>query len=88
MDGVNTLAYLSSKMKYSSVINYYQTVILYHNVKVCIVAGWSDSLVSQTVKGIKNSQSTSEDVKDPLDLNKLGRMYRQVDTKSHMDLLV
>ena len=55
-------------MKYSLVINYYQTVIFYHNVKGCIVAGWSASLVSQTVKGIRNSQNTMDDVKDPLDL--------------------
>ena len=81
------LAYLSSKIKYSSVINY-QTVIFYHNVKGCIVAGWSDSLVSQTMKHIKNSQCANEDVKDPLDLKKLGSMYRQADTKSHMGLLV
>ena len=75
-------------MKYSSVINYYQTVILYHNVKGCTVARWSDSLVSQTVLGISNSQGTHEDVKDPLDLKKLGKMYRQVDMKTHMGLLV
>ena len=29
-----------------------------------------------------------EDVKDPLDLQKLGKMYRQADTKTHMGLLV
>ena len=52
-------------MRYLSVINYYQTVIFYHNVKGCIIAGWSDSLVSQTVKGIRNSQNTMDDVKDP-----------------------
>ena len=73
-------------MKYSSVINYYQTVIFYHNVKGCIIAEWSDSLVSQRVKG--NSQSALEDVKDPLVLKKLGKMYRQADTKTHMGLLV
>ena len=57
-------------------------------MKGCIVAGWSDSLVSQTVKGIKNSQNAPEDVKDPLDLKKLGKMYRQADTKKRMGLVV
>ena len=53
-----------------------------------MVAGWSDILVAQTVKGIKNSQKTPDDVKDPLDLKKLGKMYRQADTKTHMGLIV
>ena len=56
-------------MKYSPVINYYQTVF-YHNIEGHKVADWSDSLVFQTVKGIKNSQNSLEDVKDPLDLKK------------------
>ena len=75
-------------MKYSSVINYYQTVIFFHKVKGHSVAGWSDILVSQTVKGIKNSQKNPEDVKDPLTLTNLGKMYRKADTKTHMDLMV
>ena len=75
-------------MKYSSIIDYYQTVIFYHNVKGSIVAGWSDSLVSQIIKGIRNSQDTMEDVKDPLDLKKLETMYRKADTKTHMGLLI
>ena len=29
-----------------------------------------------------------DDVKDPLDMEKLGKMYRQADTKSHMGLVV
>ena len=57
-------------------------------MKGFIVAGWSDSLVSQIVKGIKNSQNAPEDVKDPLDLKNLGKMYRQADTKNHMGLVV
>ena len=76
--------FLSEKMRYSLVINYYQTVILYHNNKGHKVAGWSDNLVSQTVKGIKNSQGSPEDVKDPLDLRKLEQMYRQAETKSSL----
>ena len=75
-------------MKYSSVINYYQTVIFFHKVKGHSVAGWSDILVSKTVKGIKKSQKIPEDVKDPLTLKKLGKMYRKADTKTHMGLLV
>ena len=42
-------------MKYTSIVNYYQAVIFYHNVKGLPVAGWSDKLLSQTFKGIKNT---------------------------------
>ena len=52
------------------------------------MAGWSNSLISQTVKGIKNSQMAPEDVKDPLNLKHLEQMYRKVDTKSGMGLLI
>ena len=82
------LAYLSNIMKYSSVINYYQTVIFFNKVKGHSVAGWSDILVSQTVKGIKNSQKILDDVKDPLTLKHLEKMYRKAVTKTHMGLMV
>ena len=82
------LAYLSNIMKYSSVINYYQTVIFFHKVKGHTVAGWSDILVSQTVKGIKNSQKIPDDVKDPLTLKNLQKMYRNANKKTHMGLMV
>ena len=82
------LAYLSNVMKYSSVINYYQTVIFFHKVKGYSVAGWSDMLVSQTVKGIKNSKKNPQDVKDPLTQKHLEKMYRKANTKAHMGLLV
>ena len=78
------LAYLSNVMKYLSVINCYQTVIFFHKVKGYSVAGWSDMLVSQTVKGIKNSQKIPEDVKDPLTQKHLEKMYRKANTKTHM----
>ena len=52
------------------------------------VAGWSDILVSQTVKGITNSQKIMDDVKDPLTLKNVGKMYRKADTKTHMGLMV
>ena len=82
------LAYLSNVMKYSSVINYYQTVIFFHKVKGYSVAGWSDMLVSQTVKGIKNSKKIPDDVKDPLTQKHLEKMYRKANTKTHMGLMV
>ena len=47
--------FLSKSMRYSSVINYYQTVIFYHNIKGRLVANWSDPMLSQTVKCIKKS---------------------------------
>ena len=67
--------------------SYREKLIFDHNVNGHHVAGWSDSLVSQTVKGIKNSQNSPEDGKDPLDLNKLEKIYRKVDHKSSMGLL-
>ena len=45
-------------------------------------------LVSQTVKGIKNSQNIPQDVKDPLTQKHLEKMYRKANTKAHMGLLV
>ena len=60
-------------------INYYQTVILYHNIKGYNVAGLSDKLVAQTVRGIKMSQNYSEDAKDPFDYRMLEKMYRKVE---------
>ena len=35
-------------------------------VKVRVVANWSDPMLAQTVKGIKNVETVPEDVKDPL----------------------
>ena len=63
------VTYLSRIMRYSSIINYYQTIIFYHNVKGRSVASWSDVLLSQTVKGINKSERTPEDVKDALTSN-------------------
>ena len=60
------VAFLSNSMRYSSVIDNYQTVIFYHNVKGSLAANWSDPKLSQTVKGIKNLETIPEDVKDPL----------------------
>ena len=52
------------------------------------MAGWSNNLISQTVKEIKNSQVASKDVKDFLNLKHVDQMYRKVDTKSGMGLLI
>ena len=57
------LAFLSKSMRYSSVINYYQTVIFYHYIKGRAVASWSDPMLAQTVKGITNLETVPEDVK-------------------------
>ena len=42
--------------RYSSVINYYQTVICYHNIRGIKVTDWSDPVFAQTIKGIKKSE--------------------------------
>ena len=65
-------------MRYSSVINYYQTVIFYNNIKGRLVANWSDPMLSQTVKGIKNLETVPEDVKDTLTEKHLGIMFGNV----------
>ena len=67
------VAYLSNSMRYSSVINFYQTVIFYHNVRGSPVTNWTDPMLSQTVKGIKNMETTPEDV-NPFDPGPLGGM--------------
>ena len=66
-------------MKHSSIINYYQSVIFYHQIKGKPVANWSDEMLSKTCKGIKNSQKEGPDVKDPLRSKHLEKMYRKVD---------
>ena len=54
------MSFLAKTMRYSSVINYYQTVIFYHNVNGKIVANWSDPLLAQTVKGMKKTRVSSQ----------------------------
>ena len=76
------ISYLSKFMKYTSIVNYYQAVIFYHNIKGLPVAGWSDKLLSQTFKGIKNSNPYVDNTKDPIRPEHLDLMYRQVDMDS------
>ena len=82
------VAYLSNSMRYSSVINYYQTVIFYHNVRGSPVTIWTDPMLSQTVKGIKNMETTLEDVKDPMTEKHLGMMFSNVKVKSEFSVLI
>ena len=76
--------FLSKSMRCSSVINYYQNVIFNHNIKGRLVANWSDPMLSQTVKGIKNL----EDVKDPLTEKHLGIMFENVNVKNEFGILI
>ena len=69
-------------MKYTSIVNYYQAVIFSHNVKGLPVAGWSDKLLSQTCKGIKNSNPYVDEAKDPIRPEHLDIMYRKVNMAS------
>ena len=80
--------FLSKSMRYSSVINYFQTVIFYHNIKGRLVANWSDPMLSQTVKGIKNLETVPEDVKDPLTEKHLGIIFENVKVKNEFYVLV
>ena len=82
------LFFLSKSMRYSSVINYFQTVIFYHNIKGRLVANWSDPMLSQTVKGIKNLETVLEDVKDPLTEKHLGIIFENVKVKNEFYVLV
>ena len=82
------VAFLSKAMRYSSVVNYYQTVIFYHNLKGKPVAGWSDPMLAQTVKGIKNLEQIPEDVKDPLKEEHLYKMFQKVNVRKEFDILV
>ena len=85
---VNIISYLSKYMKYTSIVNYYQAVIFYHNIKGLPVAGWSDKLLSQTIKGIKNSNQYVDNTKDPIRPEYLDIMYRQVDMDSYYCLTI
>ena len=82
------VAYLSDSMRYSSVINYYQTVIFYHNVRGSPVTNWADPMLSQTVKGIKNLETTPEDVKDPVTEKHLIKMFSNVKVKNEFGVLI
>ena len=75
-------------MRYSSVVNYYQTVIFYHDIKGRAVARWSDPMLAQTVKGIKNLETVPEDVKDPLTEKHLKLMFREVIVKSEHCMII
>ena len=55
--------FIAKIRRYSSVINYYQMMVFYHNVKGRKVANGSDVHLAHTVKGITNSETSPEDVK-------------------------
>ena len=81
------VSFSTEKMRYSSVINYYQTVIFYHNIKGIRVTGWSDPIFAQTIKGIKKSENVPLDEKDPLTESNLEVMFKNVSVKKEfMDL--
>ena len=82
------MAYLSNSMRYSSVINHYQMVIFYHNVRGSPVTNWTDPMLSQTVKGIKNLETTPEDVKDPVTERHLSMMFSNVKVKNEFSVLI
>ena len=88
------MSFLAKKMHYSSVINYYQTVIFNHNIKGVVVAGWSDPILSQTIKGINKLEKEPGDVKDPLteenleNLEDLEIMFKYVLLKNEFSFLV
>ena len=75
-------AFLSKSMRYSSVINYYQTVIFHNNNKGRAVASWSDPMLAQTVKDIQNLETMPEDVTDPLTEKHLKIMFQYVNVKN------
>ena len=82
------VAFLSNSMRYSSVIKYYQTVIFYHNVRGSPVTNWTDPMLSQTVKGIKNLETTPEDVKDPVTEKHLIKMFSNVKVKNEFCVII
>ena len=79
--------FLSKSMRYSLVINYYQTVIFYHNIKRRAVASWSDPMLAETVKGITNMETLPEDVKDPLTEKHLKIMFQYINVKNEVCVL-
>ena len=82
------VTFLAGKMRYFSVMNYYQTVIFYHNIKGLRVTGWSDPIFAQTIKGIKKLESVPEDVKDPLSETNMEVMFKNVSVKIELDFLL
>ena len=75
-------------MKYTSIVNYYQAVIFYHNVRGLPVARWSDKLLAQTFKGIRNTNPHVDNAKDPIRPEHLGILYRKVDRSSFYMLTI
>ena len=79
---------LSERLKYSSILAYYQAVIFYH---VC--AGYqpirpSDPILRATLKGIEKSKAECQKGKDPILPNHLRRLVKVVDVYDDLELLV
>ena len=52
------------------------------------MANWSDPMLAQTVKGIKNVETVPEDVKDPLTEKHLKLMFSGINVKSEYCVLI
>ena len=79
---------LSERLKYLSIVAYYQAVIFYH---VC--AGYhpvraSDPILCSTLKGIERSKSNSQKGKDPILPAQLKRLVRVIDVSDELEVLV
>ena len=49
---------------------------------------WTDPMLSQTVKGIKNMETTPENVKDPMTEKHLSMMFSNVKVKNEFSVLI
>ena len=72
----------------SSISNYIQAVIFFHNIRGLTLSDWRDFNLKATITGIRNNQEASSHRKDPLLPKHLSRVARRVDWDSQIQKLV
>ena len=82
------VTYLSDRLKYSSVLAYYQAVIFYHVCAGLEPIRSSNSILKATLNGIKRLATAAPQGKDPIFPSHLRSISRIVDCYDVLDMLV
>ena len=80
--------HLCQYMVASSISNYIQAVIFFHNLKGLTPPDWRDFNLKATLTGIKNTQEATSNRKDPLLPKHLAKVAKIVDLDSQIQRLV
>ena len=82
------VTYLSGRLKYSSVLAYYQAVIFYHVCAGLEPVRTCNSILRATMNGIKRLAATAPQGKDPIFPSHLRKISKVVDCNNVLDVLV